>query len=270
MNKSLTLRARRFMSGCLLLGAALLGGCAVSPSALPHDPWEPFNREVTDFNENLDKAVLKPVATVYKGLTPPLVRQGVGNFFNNLSDVWSLVNNVLQLKPKESIETFFRVGVNTTMGLGGLIDVATELRLERHREDFGQTLGYWGVPTGPYVVLPLFGPSTLRDSLAMPVDWQIDPVGHVNQTAVRNSLTVLRVVGTRAEFLQVGNLLDDAALDKYSFTRDAFLQRRRGLAVEGKAQTPEPEERYDLPEAPATPASDLTPSGSGSSPARQN
>lgn len=268
MKSTLIIRTRRFFSGSLLLSAALLGGCAVSPSALPHDPWEPFNREVTDFNESLDKAVLKPTATVYQNLTPPLVRQGVGNFFNNLSDVWSLVNNVLQLKPKESVETLFRVGVNTTMGLGGIIDVATELRLQRHREDFGQTLGYWGVPTGPYVVLPLFGPSTLRDSLAMPVDWQIDPVGQVNQTAARNSLTALRIIDTRADFLQVGNLLDDAAIDKYSFTRDAFLQRRRGLALEGKSESAEAEERYDLPEV--SPAPSLTPSGAGSSPAQPN
>lgn len=260
--------ARRLIAGILLLAASFLGGCAVSPSALPHDPWEPFNREVTDFNENLDKAVLKPAATVYHRVTPALVRQGVGNFFANVSDVWSLVNNVLQLKPKESVETLFRVGVNTTMGLGGIIDVATELRLEKHREDFGQTLGYWGVPTGPYLVLPLFGPSTLRDSLAMPVDQQIDPVGNLNEVALRNTLTTLRIVDTRANFLQVGNLLDDAALDKYSFIRDAYLQRRRGLALEGRPDSRQTEERFDLPEA--APASGLTPPATGSSPARQN
>lgn len=257
-------RVRRLFSCGLLLGAALLAGCAISPSALPHDPWEPFNRGVTNFNDGLDAAVLKPVATAYQRLTPPLVRQGVGNFFANISDVWSLVNNVLQLKPKESVETLFRVGVNTTLGLGGLLDVATELRLQRHREDFGQTLGFWGVPTGPYVVLPLFGPSTLRDSLAMPVDWQIDPVGQVNQRAVRNSLTTLRIVDARADFLQVGNLLDDAAIDKYSFTRDAFLQRRRGLALEGKLGNDEPQERFDLPE----PEPSLSPSDAGSKPTR--
>lgn len=255
------LRAASFF----MLGSVLLSGCAVSPSALPHDPWEPFNRNVTDFNESLDKAVLKPVASAYQQVTPSLVRQGVSNFFANVSDVWSLANNVLQLKPKESVETFFRVGVNTTMGLGGLIDVATELRLERHREDFGQTLGYWGMPTGPYLVLPLFGPSTLRDALAMPVDRQFDPVSTATQPAVRNSLTTLRIVDTRADFLRVGNLLDDAALDKYSFTRDAFLQRRRGLALEGQSDRAEPEERFDLPE-PVKPG--LTPSEAGSAPAR--
>jgi phospholipid-binding lipoprotein MlaA len=267
MNRPVIIRARRLFALSLLVSVALLGGCAVSPSALPHDPWEPFNREVTDFNEGLDKAVLKPAATVYRRWTPPLVRQGVGNFFNNLSDVWSLVNNVLQLKPKESVETFFRVGVNTTMGLGGIVDVATELRLERHREDFGQTLGYWGVPTGPYLVLPLLGPSTLRDSLAMPVDRQIDPVGNLNEVALRNTLTTLRIIDTRSELLRLGNLLDDAALDKYSFTRDAYLQRRRGLSREGKPDNVEVHERFDLPE-PAAPA--LPPSSTGSTPGPQN
>lgn len=267
MNTLLIIRARRVCAGSLLLSAALLGGCAMSPSALPHDPWEPFNREVTDFNEGLDKAVLKPAATVYQRVTPALVRKGVDNFFSNVSDVWSLFNNVLQLKPKESVETLFRVGVNTTMGLGGIIDVATELRLERHREDFGQTLGYWGVPTGPYVVLPLFGPSTLRDSLAMPVDRQIDPVGNLNEVALRNTLTTLRIIDTRSELLQLGNLLDDAALDKYSFTRDAYLQRRRGLSLEGKPGKAEVQERFDLPEPSDAPA--LTPSPMGSTPAQQ-
>ncbi len=260
---------RQRIACALLLGSAMLGGCAISPSAAPRDPWESFNREVSDFNEGLDKAVLKPTATAYQRLTPPLVRQGIGNFFGNVSDVWSLVNNVLQAKPKESVETLFRVGVNTTMGLGGIIDVATELRLERHREDFGQTLGYWGVPTGPYLVLPLLGPSTLRDSLAMPVDWQVDPVGNLNQVPLRNSLRALRIVDTRADLLQVGNMLDDAALDKYSFTRDAFLQRRRGLALEGKPPgRAEVEERFDLPEGQSPP--DLTPSGAGSKPPRQD
>lgn len=263
MSASLCHPWRRRLAGCVVLGSLLLGGCAISPSALPHDPWEPFNREVTDFNEGLDKAVLKPVANAYQLVTPPLVRQGVSNFFANVSDVWSMVNNVLQLKPKESVETLFRVGINTTFGLGGLIDVATELRLERHREDFGQTLGYWGVPTGPYLVLPVLGPSTLRDSLAMPVDWQVDPVGNIGQPAVRNSLTTLRIVDTRADFLQIGNLLDDAALDKYSFTRDAFLQRRRGLALEGKSDLAA-EERFDLPEL-GKPG--LTPSQAGPAPA---
>jgi len=142
----------------------------------------------------------------------------------------------------------FRVGVNTTFGLFGLIDVATELRLEKHTEDFGQTLGYWGAPAGPYVVLPLFGPSTLRDSLALPVDAQGNLVGGVDEVALRNSLVTLRLVDTRANYLRAGRLLDAAALDKYSFTRDAYLQRRRSLIRDPKSEVNWDEERYDLPE----------------------
>lgn len=258
----LSLFVRRLGGTLLLVAAAFLAGCAVSPSALQRDPWEPYNREVADFNEGLDAAVLKPVATAYQRVTPALVRKGVSNVFANVSDVWSLANNVLQLKPRESAETLLRVGVNTTFGLGGLLDVASELGLQRHREDFGQTLGYWGVPTGPYVVLPVLGPSTVRDSLALPLDWQVDPIGNLSHVPLRNSLTALRAIDTRTDLLRVGNLLDDAALDKYSFTRDAYLQRRGGLAAEDLSPRGPAEERFDLPEA--APKSDSGPSGSTS------
>jgi phospholipid-binding lipoprotein MlaA len=243
-------RLSLLMAGLVL---AALQGCASAPNAHPRDPWEPFNRQVSSFNEGVDETIVKPVATAYEHVTPPLLRTGVSNFFGNLSDVWSLVNNVLQLKPRESIETLFRVGVNTTVGLGGVIDVATELRLEKHREDFGQTLGYWGVPTGPYLVLPLLGPSTLRDAAALPVDARGDLVGGLNDSASRNSLTALRLVELRAGLLGAGRLLDNAALDKYSFTRDVYLQRRRALMRDEAApQNTPPEERYDLPEPEKT------------------
>ena len=236
------------------LGFAVLQGCAISPDAHPRDPWEPLNRQVASFNDGLDEAVVKPVATVYEHVTPPVVRTGVYNFFGNISDLWSLANNLLQLKPKESVETFFRVGVNTTLGLAGLIDVASELRLEKHKEDFGQTLGYWGVPTGPYVVLPLLGPSTLRDSLALPVDSRGDLVAGMSDVAGRNSLFALRLVDLRATLLGAGKLLEAAALDKYSFTRDAYLQRRRSQIREEPSSSSAPsEERYDLPEPDKAP-----------------
>lgn len=239
--------SRSVVLGFAALVLAVLQGCAMSPNANPSDPWEPFNRHVYSFNDGLDEAVLKPVATAYQHVTPQIMRTGVRNFFGNIGDVWSLVNNVLQLKPAESVETFFRVGVNTTLGLFGLIDVASELRLEKHSEDFGQTLGYWGSPSGPYVVLPLFGPSTLRDSLALPVDAKGNLVGSVDEVALRNSLGTLRLVDTRANYLRAGRLLDAAALDKYSFTRDAFLQRRRSLIRDQKSEVNWDEERYDLP-----------------------
>ena len=227
---------------------ALLQGCATGPDANLADPLEPFNRGVFRFNEGLDKAILKPVATAYRDATPAPVRTGVNNFFGNLADVWSLVNNVLQVKVVEAADTLFRVGVNTTIGLGGLIDVATEMKIEKHPEDFGQTLGFWGVRAGPYVVLPLLGPSTMRDSLAKLVDIKGDVVSNIDRIPVRNSLVILRGVDARASFLGAGELLESAALDKYTFTRDVFLQRRRSLIV---PVSPETEERYDLPEVAA-------------------
>jgi phospholipid-binding lipoprotein MlaA len=248
-SRHLPVAARAGLLFVAVLVCAVLQGCASAPNAHPRDPWEPFNRQVSSFNEGVDEAVVKPVATAYQHVTPELVRTGVSNFFGNLSDVWSLVNNVLQLKPRESVETLFRVGVNTTIGLAGLIDVATELRLVKHREDFGQTLGYWGVPTGPYLVLPLLGPSTLRDAAALPVDRQGNLVDGLDDVATRNSLTALRLVDLRASLLGAGRLLDDAALDKYTFTRDVYLQRRRGLVLDDTVPSTSPaEERYDLPE----------------------
>jgi phospholipid-binding lipoprotein MlaA len=236
---------RGVLAGLVLL---VLQGCASAPNANPRDPWESFNRQVHGFNEGLDEAFVKPVAIAYQDVTPALLRTGVSNFFGNLSDVWSLVNNVLQLKPKESVETLARVGVNTTIGLAGVLDVATELKLEKHSEDFGQTLGRWGVPTGPYMVLPLLGPSTLRDTAALPVNWRGNLISGVDDSTVRNSLTALRVVDLRAGLLRTGRMIDSAALDKYSFTRDVYLQRRRSLIRQYVEPNSPPEERYDLPE----------------------
>ena len=256
----------------MALVLAVLQGCAVSPNANPRDPWEPFNRNVSNFNEGLDQAVIKPVATAYQNVTPQIMRTGVNNFFGNIADVWSLVNNVLQLKPAESVETLFRVGVNTTVGLFGLIDVASDLKLQKHTEDFGQTLGYWGTPTGPYVVLPLFGPSTLRDTLALPVDAQGNLVNSLNDVALRNSLITLRLVDLRASLLSAGRLLDAAALDKYSFTRDAYLQRRRGQISAQPEDVIWDEERYDLPlpsndaASPVPSSQEVLPAGNKTSP----
>lgn len=211
----------------------IASGCATGPNPNPADPFEPFNRGVTRFNDVVDDAVLRPAATAYREVLPSPVRTGVNNFFGNLSDVWSFVNSALQLKLQNSAETFMRVNVNTFFGLGGLLDIATEAGIDRHSEDFGQTLGRWGVPSGPYVVLPLFGSSTLRDTAAWPVDRRGDLLGELDDIPVRNSLYVLRVVDGRSNLLRAGQLLDDAALDKYSFTRDAYLQRRRNEVHDG-------------------------------------
>ena len=246
------------------LAIALLQGCASGPQANPADPLEPFNRSVYRFNEGLDRAVLKPVATAYQNVTPSPVRTGVTNFFENLSDAWSFVNNVLQAKPAEAADTLFRFTTNTFWGLGGIFDVATELKIAKHKEDFGQTLGVWGLAPGPYLVLPLFGPSSARDSAGLLVDRQGSLLSQTDSIAARNSLTGLSLVDTRANLLEAGNLLDQAALDKYAFIRDAYLQRRQSLVgtSEGAASAPrQPEERFDLPEsAPASPPGAPAPS----------
>ena len=243
---------RGFQAMATVLVVVLAQGCASNPSpspnANPADPWESFNRGVFKFNDGIDRNVLKPVATVYRDVTPSPVRTGVSNFFSNISDGWSLVNNVLQLKPKESAETLLRLGFNTIFGFAGVVDIATSLRLEKHTEDFGQTLGFWGVRSGPYLVLPLLGPSTVRDAAGLVVDVQSDGVSQTKNIPARNSLSALRIVDTRENLLEATGMLDQAALDKYSFTRDIYLQRRRSLI---RPDALEAEERFDLPEGTA-------------------
>ena len=257
----------RAHAGAALAVLALVAGCASAPgSADPRDPWERYNRSMYEFNDALDTAIVKPVATVYRNVLPSPVRTGVGNFFGNLGDVWSFVNNVLQAKPEGALSSFWRVVINSTVGLGGVLDPATEMRLDRRREDFGQTLGRWGVPPGPYFVLPVLGPSTLRDSAALPVDFYGSVVGHVSDIPVRNSLIAVQMVDTRARVLGATELLDAAALDPYTFQRDAYLQKRRNDIHDGNP--PEDEERYDLEEG-ETPAADApAPAASGAAPAR--
>ena len=235
----------------------LLQGCATGPNAAsrdPADPLEPFNRTVFNFNDQLDRAIVKPVAVVYRDITPLLVRRGVTNFFNNIADVWSLANNVLQLHATDATDTLFRVTVNTFWGLGGVFDVASEMQIPRHTEDFGQTLGAWGVPTGPYLVLPVLGPSTVRDAAGTLVDLNGNLVNRANDVATRNSLNALGAVNLRAGFLAASDVLEGAALDKYTFTREVYLQRRRSLI---DREAPEKEERFDLPET--VPAGNLVP-----------
>jgi len=232
------------------LALALLQGCATGPQANPADPLEPFNRSVYRFNEGLDRAVLKPVATAYRDVTPQPVRTGVTNFFENLADVWSFVNNVLQGRATEAGDSLFRVTTNTLWGVGGIFDVASALNIPKHKEDFGQTLGVWGLNAGPYVVLPVFGPSSVRDTAGLAVDMQGSVLSQTDNVPVRNSLSGLRLVDTRANLLDAGNLLDQAALDKYAFIRDAYLQRRQSQIKGGDAGNErQPEERFDLPEA---------------------
>lgn len=232
----------RLMALSLVL--LVVQGCATGPNANPADPLEPLNRTVFNINDGLDRAIFKPVATAYKDITPSPVRTGVNNFFNNISDVWSVVNNALQFKPKEALETGMRVAVNTVFGFGGVLDIGSEMRLARNKQDFGQTLGRWGVESGPYVVLPFFGPSSVRDTVGTVVDSNVDLVNNTKHVPTRNSLAVTRVVDKRAELLGATDLLDQVALDKYTFTRDVYLKRR---ASSIGRDVPEKEERYDLP-----------------------
>lgn len=235
--------------GALLLALSLVG-CASGPTADPRDPLEPFNRGVYRFNDAVDAALLKPVASTYRDVMPVRVRQGIGNFFGNLEDVWSFVNNALQFKGQAAIDSLRRVGVNTVLGWGGIFDVATEMDIEKHTKDFGHTLGYWGLGSGPYLVLPLLGSSTLRDTVALPIDWKGDLVANVPHVPTRNTATALRVVDQRSDLLKASTMLEEAALDKYTFVREAFLQRRRSVIFDGN-----PPENDNPEAAPAGPDS---------------
>lgn len=215
-----------------LLVALLLAGCATTGDANPRDPWEGFNRKAYAFNETLDENVLKPAATGYVKVVPAPAREGVNNFFGNVGDVATGLNNFLQGKPKEGASDLGRVVVNTVFGVFGLWDIATPLGLEKHNEDFGQTLGVWGVGSGPYLMLPLLGPSSARDAPARAVDpsWYYTSL---LDTGTYYGLWTLDKLNTRANLLQAEGVLQQAALDKYSFIREAWLQRRRSQVYDG-------------------------------------
>ena len=248
MNAHAPTVARTTMRRVLSVGLVALAchGCATQQAHDPRDPLEGFNRGVFTFNEGVDQAILKPVATIYRDLTPALVRTGVGNFLGNLDDAWSFVNSLLQFKLRDAVDNFMRFGVNSTFGLFGVLDVAGEMQIERHSEDFGQTLGAWGFGPGAYLVLPIFGPSTLRDTAAMPVDFGGDLAARAGDISTRNSLRVLNVIDTRANLLGVSSALDEVALDKYSFARDAFLQRRRNAVYDGNPPDKESDAGSDI------------------------
>lgn len=212
----------------------LLAAGPVAAQQPPNDPLEGLNRGVMVFNDGIDNAVLKPVAEGYRKVVPSFVQTAVGNFFGNLGDGWSAINHLLQGKPEPALNMTLRMAVNSTFGLGGLLDVASEAGLERQAEDLGQTLGVWGVPTGPYLVLPLLGPSTLRDSLgvAASMSARTSPQ-YTDDTSTANVALLLNVVHTRAGLLGASRLLDDIALDRYSFLRDAYLARRKNQVYDG-------------------------------------
>lgn len=229
----------------LIVAAGLLGGCATSGN--PKDPVEGFNRAMFAFNEGLDKVIIKPVATGYDAVLPAPVQTGVTNFFGNIADLFIGINNVLQGKVAAGFGDFGRVAINSTIGILGVIDVASDVGLEKHEEDFGQTFGRWGAGSGAYIVLPLFGSRDVRDTAGLVLDVAADPVANHGHVPTRNTALALRLVNDRANLLPADKVIEEASLDKYSYVRDAYLQRRRSLIYDGNAPR-ELEVDADLPE----------------------
>ena len=240
--RSLTIAAAAVAMAAALAGCTTIRESRGGPGQRL-DPWENWNRKVFNFNEGLDDYVLEPVATFYADVVPQVFRRGVTNFFNNFSDAWSAINNMLQGKFELGFQDATRVGTNTLFGLLGILDVASEMGLEHHYEDFGQTLGHYGVGAGAYVVLPILGPSTVRDTAAVPLDRLASPPALFDGTGTQIGFTLLQIINTRADLLGATRVIDAISLDKYTFIRDAYLQRRRSLVFDG-----------DVPETPETPA----------------
>lgn len=234
----------------LICLALVLSGCASMRSAPGSpgqrmDPWEPWNRKVFAFNESLDDNFLRPVATVYAEIVPAPIRQSVDNFFNNVGDGWTAVNLVLQWRLKASVEQGMRFAVNSTLGFGGLLDIATEAGIERKSEDLGKTFGRWGTGTGAYIVWPVLGPSSVRDTLAWPLDWQATPAFIFREGSAKLAIYSLQTVNARANFLRASTMLEGIALDKYTFYRDAFLQRRGNFGDDDEFEVLVPEAKSD-------------------------
>ena len=217
----------------VLLAATLLGACASIPAEqrAKSDPWEPLNRTLFDINTTIDNVTLKPIAKGYQAIIPSPVRTGVSNFYRNLTTPGSVVNNLLQGKPKRGLSELTRFVFNSTMGLGGILDVATAAGLEEYSEDIGQTVAVWGVPAGPYVMLPLFGPSTLRDALLFPIN-AITPLYYYENTSVRDKLQVLRIIDIRTRLLVAEKFLEDSK-DRYITLRESYLQNREYVIYDG-------------------------------------
>ena len=249
-NKQSNLNLRAVLAATA--AATVLAGCATSGN--PKDPIEGYNRAMFSFNETVDKAVIKPVAQGYNYVTPQPVQTGVSNFFGNLADIWTSVNNLLQGKPGDALSDAGRVLINSTVGILGLFDVATPMGLEKHEEDFGQTLGRWGVGDGAYVVLPILGPRTVRDTVGLAADIYTDPVRDADaHRGYRNTAIALRAIDTRADLLKAEDALEAAALDKYAYVRDAYLQHRRSAIYDGN-----PPRQADDAALPSLPADSLS------------
>ena len=237
MKNQLTSVPRNALAPLCIVVVSFLSGCATVPSdsgSDPRDPIESFNRQVFEFNDVVDRAVLKPVAQAYKFVLPEPVRDCISNVFSNFREPSNAVNNLLQGKPVDAVSDTCRFVVNSTIGLLGCFDPARQMGLEKHSEDFGQTLGRWGIGSGPYLVVPILGPSSLRDAIGIyGAEPYLDPNFYINNIPVRNSILGTRVVNQRAELLQADDLISGAALDKYRFIRDGYLQRRQNQVYDG-------------------------------------
>ena len=218
-----------------LVFAAVAGGCAAGST--PGDPFEGFNRAMFGFNDAADNAVLKPVATGYRTVVPEPARECVGNVFSNINDVFVAVNSLLQGKAGDAVSDACRVLINSTVGILGCIDVASKLGLEKHNRDFGQTFGKWGIASGPYLVLPFLGPLNIREGVGTAIYSSLDPVW-ARHIPTRNVAFSLRAVNRRAELLTASSAIEDAALDKYAFVRDSYVQRRQSLIDDGDNKAP--------------------------------
>jgi phospholipid-binding lipoprotein MlaA len=260
----------RVAAACAL---ALVAGCATTAgvdrhTAGPKDPYESFNRKMFSFNDTLDDYALKPAAKAYNAVVPSPIRTGVHNFFGNFSDAWSAVNQLLQGKPGDAGTMTLRVLTNTTIGIAGLFDPATSLGLERKREDLGLTLGHWGLEPGPYLVLPLFGSSDIRDALALPADSYVSPALLVNKFWQGVAVDAVGVIDTRAGLLGASQMLDELAFDRYTFMRDAYVTRRRSLVYDGNPpDLPDDDDAADDAKSAPAPAGAASGAPSGLKPA---
>lgn len=212
----------------------LLSSCSTTGSS-KNDPLEPMNRAIFQFNEVVDDNIFEPVAKTYKYITPDPVETGVSNFFSNIGEVSTIANDVFQFKFKQAGYDFLRFSINTSIGVLGIFDVATSVGLKKNNEDFGQTLGYWGIPQGPYLVLPFFGASTFRDAPGLYADMQISPINQLDDEE-ELTLNALNAVSTRARLLRATKILDTAAKDKYIFIRESYLQKRESMVNDGDSE----------------------------------
>ncbi|KVE35610.1 MULTISPECIES: MlaA family lipoprotein [Burkholderia] len=271
------------LSASALAAAALLSGCATGPNRTPGDPLEPMNRTVFKFNDAVDQTIAVPIAKGYQAVTPTPVRTAVSSFFSNLGDLGNIANNLLQLRITDATQDMMRVVINSVFGVAGLFDVASLAGLPKHHQDFGLTLARWGVPAGPYLVLPIFGPSSFRDGVGRAVDVRFNLLNYI-EPAARNPMYVAQFISARSDLLGATDLLQQAALDKYSFVRDAYVQQRRSLTYRGHGNDEPALPNYGEPDSEATPGAkrgsgepgglpqyqDPGDAGSGGSPSHSN